>query len=150
LQYYSLDEITTIVKNSAKILGTNIPEDAAHEIARRARFTPRIANYYLKRTRDYAQVHKATIDKEVVEATLSLLEIDEFGIGTPERLVLETLVNTFTGGPVGINTLAAATGEEEDTIADVIEPYLLQIGMIERTARGRKATERAMRAFKHS
>jgi Holliday junction DNA helicase RuvB len=148
LQYYSEAEIATIVSNSAKILGTTIPHDAAEEIARRSRFTPRIANYYLKRTRDYAQVHKAEIDKEVVNATLSLLEIDEFGIGTPERLILESLVNTFNGGPVGVNTLSAATGEEEDTISDVIEPYLLQIGMIERTARGRKATERAMTNFK--
>jgi Holliday junction DNA helicase RuvB len=148
LQYYSEDEIATIVKNSAKILGANIPSDAADEIARRARFTPRIANYYLKRARDYAQVNKAEIDKEAVENALSLLEIDEFGIGTPERIILETLVNTFNGGPVGINTLAAATGEEDDTIADVIEPYLLQIGMIERTARGRKATEKAIKYFK--
>ncbi len=148
LQYYTEHEIATIVTNSAAILGTNLPEDAALEIAKRSRFTPRIANYYLKRARDYAQVHKAIIDKDIVDTSLSLLEIDEFGIGTSERIILECLVNVFNGGPVGLNTLAAATGEEEATIADVTEPYLLQIGMIERTARGRKATEKAMTKFK--
>jgi Holliday junction DNA helicase RuvB len=148
LQYYTEDEIATIVKHSADILGTVLPDDAAHEIAKRSRFTPRIANYYLKRARDYAQVHKAIIDKEVVETSLSMLEIDEFGIGISERLVLECLVNVFNGGPVGLSTLAAATGEEDATIADVTEPYLLQIGMIERTPRGRKATEKAVKYFK--
>lgn len=148
LQYYNEEEISKIVKHSALILGTTLPDDAAEEIAKRSRFTPRIANYYLKRARDYAQVHKAIIDKDVVEASLSLLEIDEFGIGTSERIILECLVNVFNGGPVGLNTLAAATGEEEATIADVTEPYLLQIGMIERTARGRVATEKAVSHFK--
>ena len=148
LQYYTEDEIATIVKHSADILGTRLPHDAALEIAKRSRFTPRIANYYLKRARDYAQVHKAIIDKDIVNTSLSLLEIDEFGIGTSERIILECLVNVFNGGPVGVSTLAAATGEEEATIADVTEPYLLQIGMIERTSRGRKATEKAIRHFK--
>lgn len=148
LQYYTEDEIATIVKNSAKILGTTIPHDAALEIAKRSRFTPRIANYYLKRARDYAQVHKANIDREIVDLSLSLLEIDEFGLGIAERMVLDALVNTFNGGPVGLNTLAAATGEEMATIEDVTEPYLLQIGMIERTPRGRKATEKALQYFK--
>ncbi len=148
LQYYTEQEIATIVTNNAKLLGTDLPVDAAHEIAKRSRFTPRIANYYLKRARDYAQVHKAEIDKEVVDIALSLLEIDEFGVGISERIILECLVNVFNGGPVGLNTLAAATGEEEATIADVTEPYLLQIGMIERTPRGRKATSKAMEKFK--
>lgn len=148
LQYYTEDEIATIVKHSGEKLATVVPDDAAHEIAKRARFTPRIANYYLKRARDYAQVHKATLDKEVVDASLALLEIDEFGIGTSERIILECLVNVFNGGPVGLNTLASATGEEEATIADVTEPYLLQIGMIERTPRGRKATDKALLHFK--
>ena len=148
LQYYEEDEIATIVRHSGEKLGVDVPADAAHEIAKRSRFTPRIANYYLKRARDYAQVHKATLDKEVVDVSLSLLEIDEFGIGISERLVLECLVNVFNGGPVGLNTLAAATGEEEATIADVTEPYLLQIGMIERTPRGRKATDKAILHFK--
>jgi holliday junction DNA helicase RuvB len=148
LQYYTEDEIATIVTHSAHILGAELPRDAALEIAKRSRFTPRIANYYLKRARDYAQVHKAIIDKDVVNVSLSLLEIDEFGIGVSERMILEALVNTFNGGPVGVGTLAAATGEEEATIEDVTEPYLLQIGMIERTPRGRKATEKAMINFK--
>lgn len=148
LQFYTEDEISKIVENSAKVLGTNLPHDASMEIAKRSRFTPRIANYYLKRARDYAQVHKANIDKEVVDISLALLEIDEFGLGIAERMVLESLVNNFNGGPVGLNTLAASTGEEEATIEDVTEPYLLQIGMIERTARGRKATEKAILHFK--
>ncbi|MDB5259910.1 MAG: Holliday junction helicase RuvB, holliday junction helicase RuvB [Candidatus Nomurabacteria bacterium] len=148
LQYYTEDEIAQIVKNSAKVLGAELPQDAAHEIAKRSRFTPRIANYYLKRARDYAQVHKANIDKEVVDTALSMLEIDEFGIGVSERMVLDALVNTFSGGPVGLNTLSAATGEEEDTIEDVTEPYLIQIGMLERTPRGRKATDKAIKYFK--
>ena len=148
LQYYNEDEIATIVKHSGEKLGTTVPDDAAYEIAKRARFTPRIANYYLKRARDYAQVHKANLDKEVVDSSLALLEIDEFGIGTSERIILECLVNVFNGGPVGLNTLASATGEEEATIADVTEPYLLQIGMIERTPRGRKATDKALLHFK--
>jgi Holliday junction DNA helicase RuvB len=148
LQYYTDKEIATIVKRSGEKLGTEVPDDAAEEIAKRSRFTPRIANYYLKRARDYAQVHKALLDREVVDTSLSLLEIDEFGIGISERIILECLVNTFNGGPVGLNTLAAATGEEEATIADVTEPYLLQIGMIERTTRGRKATEKALKHFK--
>lgn len=148
LQYYTDEEIALIVRRSAKILGTVLPEDASDEIAKRSRFTPRIANYYLKRARDYAQVHKIEITREAVNESLSLLEIDQFGIGTSERIVLECLVNVFNGGPVGISTLAAATGEEEATIADVTEPYLLQIGMIERTPRGRKATEKALLHFK--
>jgi Holliday junction DNA helicase RuvB len=148
LQYYTDEEISLIVRRSAKILGAELPGDAAAEIAKRSRFTPRIANYYLKRARDYAQVHKTSISKDVVDESLALLEIDEFGIGTSERIVLECLVNVFNGGPVGINTLAAATGEEEATIADVTEPYLLQIGMIERTPRGRKATDKALLHFK--
>ncbi len=148
LQYYTEDEITEIVKRSATILGTTIPTDAAFEIARRSRFTPRIANYYLKRARDYAQVHKANIDRDVINVALTMLEIDEWGLGISERMVLNAIINTFNGGPVGLNTIAAATGEEEATIEDVTEPYLIQIGMLERTSRGRKATEKAIALFK--
>ncbi len=148
LQYYTEKEIATIVTNSAKILGTVLPHDAALEIAKRSRFTPRIANYYLKRARDYAQVHKANIDRDIVDVSLILLEIDEFGLGVAERMVLDALINTFNGGPVGLNTLAAATGEEMATIEDVTEPYLIQIGMLERTPRGRKATGKALKHFK--
>lgn len=148
LQYYNEDEITEIVRRSAKILGTEVLDDAAREIAKRSRFTPRIANYYLKRVRDYAQVNKANIDREVVDVTLSMLEIDEHGMGIAERMVLDAIINKFAGGPVGLNTIAAATGEEEATIEDVTEPYLIQIGMLERTARGRKATEKAKEFMK--
>ncbi|MEN9551796.1 MAG: hypothetical protein RI935_173 [Candidatus Parcubacteria bacterium] len=148
LMYYSDEEIADIVIRSSHILGVSLSSSAAHAIAKRARFTPRIANYYLKRARDYAQVHKETLTEDVVHKSLSLLEIDEFGIGTSERIILECLINTFNGGPVGVSTLAAATGEEEATIEDVTEPYLLQIGMIERTPRGRKATEKALQHFK--
>ena len=148
LQYYNEDEIAEIVKRSAKILETQMPNDAAYEIAKRSRFTPRIANYYLKRVRDYAQVHKANIDKDVVDTTLSMLEIDAHGMGIAERMVLDAIINKFAGGPVGLNTIAAATGEEEATIEDVTEPYLIQIGMLERTARGRKATEKAKEFLK--
>ena len=148
LQFYSEEEIQEIVLRSSKLLGTTIPKDAALVIAKRSRFTPRIANYYLKRARDYAQVHKVSINKEVVDLSLSLLEIDEWGLGVAERMILNSIVNTFKGGPVGLNTIAAATGEEEATIEDVVEPYLIQIGMLERTTRGRKATEKALFYFK--
>ncbi len=148
LQYYNESEIAEIVLRSAKLLGTEITEGAASEIAKRARFTPRIANYYLKRARDFAQVHKALIDKDVVSRALSLLEIDDIGLGIPEKMVMGSLVNSFNGGPVGLSTIAAAIGEEEATIEDVIEPYLMQMGLIERTPRGRKATEKGTLLFK--
>jgi Holliday junction DNA helicase RuvB len=148
LQYYTEEEIAQIVKNSAKILNTQITDEAALEIAKRSRFTPRLANYFLKRCRDYAQVNKAIIDLEVVNNTLTMLEIDELGLGVAERMLLNALVNTFNEKPVGLNTLAAATGEEENTIEDVVEPYLLQIGFIDRTTRGRIATEKAKEHLK--
>lgn len=148
LQYYGEEEITQIVKNSAKILNIEITDEAAFEISKRSRFTPRIANYFLKRCRDYAQVNKAIIDIDVVQNTLKMLEIDEIGLGIAEKMILNTLINTFADKPVGLNTLAAAIGEEENTIEDVIEPYLLQIGFIDRTPRGRLATQKAKDHFK--
>lgn len=148
LQYYTEDEIAKIVKNSAKILNIDITNDAAVEIAKRSRCTPRTANYFLKRCRDYAQVNKAIIDIDVVNNTLALLEIDSIGLGIAERILLNSLINTFPDKAVGLNTLAAATGEEENTIEDVIEPYLLQIGFIERTTRGRIATHKAKEHLK--
>ena len=148
LQYYNEEEIAQIIKNSAKILNTKITDEAAMEIAKRSRFTPRIANYFLKRCRDYAQVNKAIIDIDVVNNTLKMLEIDELGLGVAERMLLNTLVNTFNEKPVGLNTLAAAIGEEENTIEDVVEPYLLQIGFIDRTTRGRIATQKAKEHLK--
>lgn len=147
LQYYNEEEITQIVKNSAKVLNINITESAAIEIAKRSRFTPRIANYLLKRCRDYAQINKAIIDEDIVDKTLIMLEIDTIGLGMPEKMLLNTLINIFTDKAVGLNTLAASIGEEENTIEDVIEPYLLQIGFIERTSKGRIATEKAKNHF---
>jgi Holliday junction DNA helicase RuvB len=149
LQYYTEDEIAEIVKRSSKLLGTTLKDDAAHEIAKRSKFTPRLANYYLKRARDYAQVHKTNINKDIVNISLDMLEIDEYGLGISERIILNCIINTFKGGPVGLNTLASSTGEEEATIEDVIEPYLLQIGMLERTTRGRRATDKAVSFLKN-
>ncbi|MPL75866.1 Holliday junction ATP-dependent DNA helicase RuvB [bioreactor metagenome] len=142
LQYYNEEEIAKIVKNSSKILNIKITDDAALEIAKRSRFTPRTANYLLKRCRDYAQVNKAIIDMDVVNNTLTMLEIDDMGLGIAERMLLNTLVNVFPDKPVGLNTLSASTGEEENTLEDVVEPYLLQIGFIDRTTRGRIVTEK--------
>lgn len=146
LEYYSDDEISQIVIRSAQLLGIIIDTQAACEIARRSRFTPRTANYLLKRVRDYAQVNKKDVDLLVVKEALHLLEIDELGLNASDRKLLETIITKFNGGPVGLTTLSAATGEEEGTIEDVVEPYLIQLGLIERTPRGRTAT---LRAYEH-
>lgn len=143
LEYYTDAEIAEIVKRSAVMLGVTIDEGGAFEIARRSRYTPRTANYLLKRVRDFAQVHKKIINVNVVKESLALLEIDELGLSGSDRKLLEVLISKFNGGPVGLTTLAAATGEEEETIEDVVEPYLLQLGLIERTPRGRIATTRS-------
>jgi Holliday junction DNA helicase RuvB len=146
LEFYTHEEIQEIVKRSAKILGITIDDEALVEIASRARFTPRTANYFLKRCRDYAQVHKKDLDKKTVFLALSLLGIDELGLSEADRVVLQTIISKFGGGPVGLNTIAAATSEEEATIEEVVEPYLLQQGLLERTPRGRVATKKA---FEH-
>lgn len=143
LQYYNENEISEIIKNSAKILNTEITKEAALEISKRSRFTPRLANYFLKRCRDYAQINKAIIDIDVVNNTLDMLEIDTIGLGVAEKMYLNCLNKTFKDKAVGLNTIAASIGEEENTIEDVIEPYLLQIGFIERTTRGRIITQKA-------
>lgn len=143
LEFYSEADISAIVMRSAKLLNMEIEESAAFEIARRARFTPRTANYFLKRARDYAQVNKLPLNEFVVKETLRMLEIDEYGLGASDRLLLSTIIDKFSGGPVGLSTLGAALSEEEATIEDVIEPYLLQLGLLERTARGRIATKLA-------
>ena len=143
LEYYSEEQIAEIVRRSAQLLEITLDTEASFEIARRSRFTPRIANYLLKRVRDYAQVHKKDVTLSVVKEALSLLEIDELGLSTSDRKLLETLIQKFNGGPVGLTTLAAATGEEEGTIEDVIEPYMIQLGLIDRTPRGRVATARS-------
>lgn len=143
LEFYSHDEIKEIVRRSAKILNIVIDEEALDEIALRARFTPRTANYFLKRCRDYAQVHKKDLDKKTVFLALSLLGIDEMGLSEADRHILKTIIEKFNGGPVGLGTIAAATSDEEATIEEVIEPYLLQQGLLERTPRGRIATKKA-------
>lgn len=143
LEFYSEKEIEKIVDRSASILGIKIDPEALAEISKRSRFTPRTANYFLKRCRDYAQVHKKDLDKKTVFLALSLLGIDELGLSQSDRTVLETIIQKFNGGPVGLNTIAAATSEEEATIEEVTEPYLIQRGLLERTPRGRVATKKA-------
>jgi Holliday junction DNA helicase RuvB len=143
LEFYSDNEIGQIIDRSARILGIDLPEDGRKAIAKRSRQTPRTANYFLKRCRDYAQVHSTKLSQEVVEKTLSMLGVDEIGLTASDRSLLSVIISKFKGGPVGLNTLSAATGEEDATIEDVIEPYLIQIGFLERTARGRKTTDKA-------
>ncbi len=142
LEFYTHDEIKKILSRSAKILGVELEDEALDEIAKRARFTPRTANYFLKRCRDYAQVHKLPLSKGAVKSALALLEIDEIGLTSSDRRVLEIIINKFNGGPVGLKTIAAASSEEEATIEEVIEPYLIQLGLLERTARGRTVTKK--------
>lgn len=141
LQFYTLDELTTIVMRSANVLNTNLNKEAALEISKRSRFTPRIANFYLKRVRDYAEVNNLPITPELVENTLTMLEIDDKGLGLLERDYLLALRDKFEGGPVGLSTLAATLSEDAGTIEDVLEPYLLQLGFIEKTTRGRTITQ---------
>ena len=144
LDYYNTQELVRITDRSAGILNVKIDPDAATLIAERARFTPRISNRLLKRSRDYAQVHKITaINKDVVRKTLELLGIDHEGLEETDRQLLRALVEKFGGGPAGLNTLAAATSEDPGTIEDVYEPFLLRLGFIERTPRGRVATAKA-------
>ena len=148
LAFYGQQELCAIVLRAGRILGIEIDEDGAREIAKRARGTPRIANRLLRRTRDYAQVKESgRIDKEIARRSLAMLEIDEVGLDRLDRSVLEAIVSKFDGGPVGLETLAAALAEEKDTIADVVEPFLLQEGFIKRTPQGRVATERAFSYF---
>lgn len=141
LQHYSEDELITIVERNAKILDTEIDKDSAREIAKRSRGTPRIANFYLKRVRDFAEFHNSPITKKIVDECLSVQEIDELGLGKTEIDYLNSILNKFNGGPVGLSTLAAALSEEAGTIEEVIEPYLIQLGFIEKTTRGRLITE---------
>jgi Holliday junction DNA helicase RuvB len=153
LEFYSNEEITQIIKRSSKLLKTELEKDGLEEIAKRSRFTPRTANYFLKRCRDYAQVHseeKQTsyetskkISKESIKKALKLLAIDEIGLNSLDRKFLEILIQKFKGGPTGLKTMAAALSEEETTLEEVVEPYLIQLGLLERTQRGRVATEKA-------
>jgi Holliday junction DNA helicase RuvB len=142
LDYYEPHDLGTIVRRSARILDVEIEEDAADEIARRSRGTPRISNRILKRVRDVAQVkHNGAITTAVAREALTLLEVDERGLERMDRDLLGAIVDKFSGGPVGLSTLAVALGEEPDTIEDVYEPYLLQLGFLQRTPRGRVVTE---------
>ncbi len=144
LEYYDSKLLTTIVKRSAEILGTPIHADAAYEIARRSRGTPRIANNLLRRTRDFAQIKgDGTITVDIAQFALNALDVDARGLDDMDKRILTTIIDKFKGGPVGISTIATACGEEGETIEEVYEPFLIQEGYIKRTSRGREATEAA-------
>jgi Holliday junction DNA helicase RuvB len=148
LDFYTETDLDVIVRRSARILGVAISDDASAEIARRSRGTPRIANRLLRRVRDYAQV-RATgdITAPVTKAALAMLEVDDHGFDENDRRLLRTIIDKFGGGPVGVNTIAAALSEEKDAIEDIYEPFLIQIGFLDRTPRGRVATARAYEYF---
>ena len=143
LEFYTEKEIGEIIKRSSKILNIDIHDEAIKAIALRSRFTPRTANYFLKRCRDYAQIEKTSLSKEIVEKALKMLGIDMLGLNGADRDILKTMIEKFRGGPVGLNTIAAALSEEQATIEEVYEPYLIQLGLLERTPKGRIATEKA-------
>ena len=141
LDYYEPVDLAAIVRRSARILGVDVEDDAAEEIARRSRGTPRIANRILRRVRDVAEVrHQGAVTTGIAREALELLEVDELGLDRESRQLLHTIAGKFEGGPVGLGTLAVSLGEEPDTIEDVYEPYLLQLGFIQRTPRGRTIT----------
>jgi Holliday junction DNA helicase RuvB len=147
LEFYTHEQIGQIIERAAKILGIKIDEHAALRLAERARLTPRIANRLLKRVRDYADVNgDGIIDMVISTKALELLEIDDLGLDPADRMLLSAIIDSYNGGPVGVETLAALTAEERTTIEDFIEPYLLQVGLLERTPRGRKVTHKA---YKH-
>lgn len=144
LEFYTSQELTTIILRSAAVLGVEIETDGAAEIARRSRGTPRLANRLLKRVRDFAQVkYQGVISREVADFALDILDVDKMGLDANDRNILLTIIEKFSGGPVGLDTLAAALGEDSGTLEDVYEPYLLMNGFLNRTPRGRVATERA-------
>ena len=148
LDYYTTEELYEIIIRSSRILKIKVEKEGAIEIARRSRGTPRVANRLLKRVRDYAQVKaEGIIDKDTADKALKLLEIDDMGLDDIDKKMLMTIIEKFDGGPVGLDTLAASIGEDSGTIEDVYEPYLLQIGFINRTARGRITTNSAYKHF---
>ena len=148
LEFYNTDELTRIVTRSASLLNIVVEPDGAREIARRARGTPRIANRLLRRVRDFAEVKgKGEITLPIADAALSMLDVDGSGLDVMDRKLLATVLQKFAGGPVGVDNLAAAIGEERDTIEDVLEPYLIQQGFLQRTSRGRIATALSYRHF---
>jgi Holliday junction DNA helicase RuvB len=144
LEHYGPEDLATIVRRSAQLLGVSIEPEGAAAIARRSRGTPRVANRLLKRVRDYAEVRgDGVVSAELASSALDLLQVDHAGLDRLDREILRAICERFGGGPVGLSTLAVSVGEEQDTIEDVYEPYLLQRGLIERTPRGRAATKRA-------
>jgi Holliday junction DNA helicase RuvB len=146
LEFYTDDEVKQIIERAATILDVRIDPEAAKTLATRARLTPRIANRLLKRVRDYADINgDGIIDTVISTKALALLEIDELGLDPADRMLLTAIIDSYRGGPVGVETLAALTAEERSTIEDFYEPYLMQIGLLERTPRGRKVTPKAYR-----
>jgi len=146
MDFYTVEELKSIAVRSAKVLNVNIEEDAADELARRSRGTPRLVNRFLKRVRDYAQVKgTGVVTKEITDFALDMLEVDRLGLDTGDRKVLMTIIEKFGGGPVGLDTLAASLSEDAGTLEDVYEPYLLQNGFIQRTPKGRIVTDLAYR-----
>jgi len=147
LEFYSTEELTAIVTRSARLLNANVTASGASEIARRSRGTPRVANRLLRRVRDYAEVRgTGEVSQDVADAALAMLEVDRLGLDLMDRKLLLAVIEKFSGGPVGIDSLAAAVGEERDTLEDVVEPYLIQQGMLQRSPRGRVA---AVHAYRH-
>jgi Holliday junction DNA helicase RuvB len=148
LEFYTDDELRFVVERSAEVLGVPIDRDGAAEIAMRSRGTPRIANRLLRRVRDYAQVRAGgMIDRETAKKALALLEVDSHGFDDLDRRLLRTIIDKYNGGPVGLNTLAAALAEEADALEEVYEPFLIQIGFLHRTPQGRVATKLAYEHF---
>ncbi len=148
LEFYNVTELMEIILRSANVLGVSIDDEGALEIAKRSRGTPRLANRLLKRVRDFAQVeHDGNIDYNIAKTALDRLEVDSFGLDNTDRNILETMIHKFSGGPVGLDTLAAAIGEDSGTIEDVYEPYLIKNGFINRTPRGRMVTELCYKHF---
>lgn len=148
LEFYSIDELTEVIKRSANLLNLKMSVDGAIEIAKRSRGTPRIANRLLRRVRDYAEVKgTGVVDQNIADMALNMLDVDKIGLDVMDKKILDSILNKFGGGPVGLDTLAATIGESTDTIEDVIEPYLMQVGLIQRTPRGRIATDFAYLHF---
>ncbi len=143
LEFYTDDELAQIVKNSAEKLGVGISHEAALEIAKRSRFTPRTANYLLKRARDLSEINEKELGIDVVNEALEMIGIDELGLTEMDRRILKTIIEKYNGGPVGLGTIAASLSEESATVEEVNEPYLLQLGLIKKTPRGRETTEKA-------
>jgi len=147
LQFYPPQDLAEIVNRSASILGLELQRDGANEIARRSRGTPRVANRLLRRVRDFAQVlGDGTIDQQAAQAALARLDVDELGLDRMDHMILRTIIESFKGGPVGVEAIAASVAEERETIEDVYEPFLMQEGLLQRTPRGRRAT---LRAYEH-